>query len=113
MAKYEGVSTFIVHDTLERVFVVCVCSAGSRNNVHLGAKGRGKGYNTSTCNDPTGAKGSRKKRQPPAWTGIHKPSGEKLKLVIRQDRHQLMVLLQEGRHLLCNRIDTCGVIADC
>jgi hypothetical protein len=54
-----------------------------------------------------------KKRDPPKWEGVHKASGKRLALTCRQDRELLMVLTEEGKYVMCQRIDVCGATANC
>jgi hypothetical protein len=54
-----------------------------------------------------------KKRDPPKWEGVRKSSGKRLALTLRQDREQLMVLTEDGKYVMCQRIDVCGAMANC
>ena len=45
------------------------------------------------------------------WQGVHTNSQNKLHLQVRKDRNPLMVLFENGKHILCCRIDRCGAIA--
>ena len=47
------------------------------------------------------------------WKGVHAATGHKLRISTRRDREFLMVLYENGRQVLCNRIDACGAIVDC
>ena len=88
-------------------------------------EGQKGGSIAPACNDPTGAEdikkqgkkkmGKGKKRGPRAqipWESVHAETKDRLHLAFRKDRSLLLILFQAGRHILCARVDKCGVIAE-
>jgi hypothetical protein len=85
-------------------------------------KGQKGGSIAPACNDPTGAedikkhiKKQGKKRGPKVtipWESVHAETKDRLHLAYRKDRSLLLILFQAGRHILCARVDKCGVIAE-
>ena len=97
------------------------------HHIHLGAKGKGPRKKQSKLGQ--GEKGSKEislawpqepaaeelgkgKKQVPLWEGSHAESGNRLHIGTKKDRHLLMVLYEDGKHSLCNRIDVCGATPD-
>jgi hypothetical protein len=77
----------------------------------MGCQGGGQ-FISLTWPQAAAGKGEVKRRGKPLWEGVHKTSKQRMYIATKQDHYLLMVLYENGRNSLSQRIDACGAIAD-